>query len=99
MAVKVLITRTVPQEKTREMLQLFGKIRALAIDQPGYISGETLRSCDRPDAFLVISAWQTPEDWESWLLSKKRQAIQTEIDVLLGGNTNYEMFSYALREQ
>jgi len=93
----VLITRTVPDDKTREILSLFREIRTLAIDQPGYISGETLKSCDQPDVFLVISTWQTPEDWEKWLLSKERQLIQGKIDELLGGNTNYEMFEYTLR--
>ena len=99
MAVKVLITRTVPLDKAKEMLRLFGEIRTLAIAQPGYISGETLRSCDQPDVFLVVSTWQTPDDWEEWLLSKERQAVQGKIDVLLGGNTTYEMFDYRLREK
>ncbi len=99
MAIKILITRTVPQDKAREMLTLFREMRSLAIIQPGYISGETLKSNDRPDVFLVISTWQSPEEWEQWLLSKERQAIQDNIDGLLGGNTSYEMFNYNLREQ
>jgi heme-degrading monooxygenase HmoA len=98
MAIKILITRTVPQDKAREMLTLFRKMRSLAVVQSGYISGETLKSSDRPDVFLVISTWQSPEDWEKWLLSKERQAIQDSIDVLLGGNTSYEMFNHNLRE-
>ena len=98
MAIKVLITRTVPQDMTREMLRLLREIRTLAIAQPGYISGETLRSVDRPDVFLVIGTWQSPDDWETWLLSKERQAFQSKVDALLGGNTTYEMFDYALRE-
>ncbi|MBC2712215.1 MAG: antibiotic biosynthesis monooxygenase [Desulfosarcina sp.] len=52
---------------------------------------------DRPDVFLVISTWESAEDWEKWLLSKERQAIQAEIDALLGGNTRYEMFHYGFR--
>jgi len=99
MAIKILITRTVPQEKAREMLTLFREMRSLATVQPGYISGETLKSDDRPDVFLVISTWQSPEDWEKWLLSKERQAVQDTIDELLGGKTSYEMFNYNLREQ
>ena len=94
MSIKVLITRTVPREKSREMLQLFREMRSLASNQPGYISGETLKSSDRPDVFLVISTWESPDGWEKWLLSKERQAIQEKIDTLLGGKTNYEMFHY-----
>jgi heme-degrading monooxygenase HmoA len=98
MSIKVLITRTVPPEKARDMLQLFREMRSLATKQPGYISGETLRSNDRLDVFLVISTWESPEDWEQWLLSKERQEIQEKIDTLLGGRTDYEMFRYGLRE-
>ncbi len=99
MAIKILITRTVPPEMTTEMLKLFKEMRSLALTQSGYISGETLKSNDRPDVYLVISTWQSPEDWEKWLLSKHRQEIQSKIDALLGGNTSYEMFSYGFREK
>ena len=97
MTVKILITRTVPENKGRKMLGLFKEMRALAADQPGYVSGETMKSSDRPDIYLIISTWETPEHWESWLLSKERQKIQANIDELLGGNTNYEMFHYGFR--
>jgi heme-degrading monooxygenase HmoA len=98
MSVKILITRTIPQENARDMLNLFKKLRSLATEQNGYISGETLRSSDRPDVFLVISTWASANDWENWLKSKKRQEIQGKIDALLGGKTAYEMFHYGLRE-
>ena len=89
MTVKILITRTVPEDKGRNMLGLFKEMRSLAADQPGYISGETMKSSDRPDIYLIISTWETPGHWEKWLLSKERQKIQTQIDELLGGNTKY----------
>ncbi len=98
MAVKILITRTVPQEKAREMIILFREMRTLATSQPGYIKGETLKSNDRPDVYLVISTWSSEDDWEKWLLRKERQVIQEKIDALLGGNTAYEMFNYGIRD-
>ncbi len=98
MAVKVLIKRDVHREKAKEMIPLFRQMRSLAIDQPGYISGETLKSLDKPDVFLVISTWQSSEDWEKWLLSKERQEIQGKMDSLPGGKTEYEMFHYGFSE-
>lgn len=98
MSIKVLIKRTVPQDKSREMLNLFREMRSLATGQDGYISGETLKSTDRLDVFLVISTWASSGDWENWLKNKDRQKIQGKIDALLGGNTSYEMFQYGLRE-
>ena len=98
MVVKVLIKRMVPEEKAKKMIPLFRQMRVLATNQSGYISGETLKSFDRPDSFLVISIWQSPEYWEKWLLNQERREIQDKIDALLGGRTEYEMFYYGFGE-
>lgn len=94
MAVKVLIQRSVPKEKAKDLIPLFREIRILANNQPGYITGETLKSMDHPEKFLVISTWQSASDWNSWLTSPERQEIQGRIDGLLGGKTEYEVFHY-----
>ena len=98
MTVKILIKRNVPRDKAKEMIPLFREMRILAVNQPGYISGETLKSFDVPNTFLVISTWQSSDHWEKWLLSKERQEIQDKIDSLLGGKTEYEMFHYGFAE-
>ncbi len=98
MAVKILIRRQVPQEKAKAMIPLFRQMRALATEQPGYITGETLRSIENPREFLVISTWQSSEDWSRWLQSKARSEVQQKIDALLGGETKYEIFHYGFSE-
>ena len=98
MAVKVLIKRSVPENKAKEMIPLFRRMRALAMNQEGYISGETLRNMDNPEEFLVISSWQSSQDWSSWLKSSERQEVQDRIDALLGGRTHYEIFHYGFSE-
>jgi heme-degrading monooxygenase HmoA len=94
MAIKVLIKRRVPLEKARETITLFRQLRILATAQEGYISGETLRSLDRPEEFIVISAWQSAQDWKNWLASQQRKEIQSKIDQLLGGETSYDIYHY-----
>ena len=98
MAVKVLIQRNVPERKAREMIPLFRKMRTLANEQPGYITGETMRNLEKPDEFLVISTWETSDDWKRWVQSNERQQIQSQIDTLLGGKTEYEIFHYGFAE-
>ena len=98
MAVKVLIKRRVSDEKAKEMIPLFRKMRSLAMNQPGYISGETLRNMNDPEEYIVISSWQSSEEWVAWLNSSDRQAIQSEIDTLLGGQTKYDIFHYGFSE-
>ena len=98
MAVKVLIKRKVPENKAREMIPLFRQMRALAMNQEGYISGETLRNLNSPEEFIVISTWQSSDHWNNWLKSTERQNIQNKIDELLGGNTRYEVYHYGFSE-
>jgi len=80
------------------MIPLFRKMRRLANDQPGYITGETMRNLEKPDEFLVISTWETSDDWKRWVQSNERQQIQSQIDALLGGKTEYEIFHYGFKE-
>jgi len=98
MAVKILIKRTVPRDRAKELIPLFRQIRSHAIKQPGYISGETLKRLDKPDQFLIISTWQSSDDWEKWLNSKERNDLQDKIDGLLGGKTDYEIYHYGFTE-
>ena len=98
MAVKILIRRIVPANKARQMIPLFREMRTLANEQPGYITGETMRNLENPDEFLVVSTWETSDDWNRWVQSKEREQIQSKIDDLLGGKTNYEIFHYGFAE-
>jgi len=98
MAVKIFIKRLVPQDKARAMIPLFRQMRASAATQPGYITGETLKSVDKPEEFMVISTWQSSEDWKKWLQSKERNEVQSKIDELLGGETEYDIYHYGFSE-
>jgi heme-degrading monooxygenase HmoA len=98
MAVKILIRRSVPEDKARDMIPLFRKMRTLANEQPGYITGETMRNIENPDEYLVISTWATSDDWKRWVESNERRQIQSQIDKLLGGKTVYEIFHYGFVE-
>lgn len=94
MAVKILIKRKVPREKGMALLNLIGELRLRAAAQPGYISGETMRSIDRPDEYLVISTWLGIDDWKAWAASKERAEIQSKIDEIIGEPTQYEAYDY-----
>ena len=94
MAVKIIINRKVSREKEKKLRPLLIQLRALATAQPGYISGETLRNVDRPEEYLVISMWQSVNNWKAWASSKKRAEIQEKIDVLLGTKTEYNLYLY-----
>jgi heme-degrading monooxygenase HmoA len=94
MAVKIIIKRVVPQNKAEALKPLLQKLRNLAMQQPGYISGETFKRIDRPGESLVVSTWQSMENWREWVVNDIRKGTQEKIDHLLGENTEYEIYSY-----
>jgi heme-degrading monooxygenase HmoA len=94
MAVKILIKRMMPESKTNELMPLFRRLRNLATNQPGYISGETLKRVDKPGEFLIISTWQSIDDWREYVVSQERTDIQHEIDARIGTETTYEIYQY-----
>ena len=90
MPVSVLIRRTFSEtEKAAELAPLIVKLRSLAAIQPGYLTGRTFRCLDCAGEYLVISTWNTMEDWTRWLNSPERQELQNRIDELLGEKTEY----------
>jgi len=92
MPIQVIIKRKFQIDNPEKLLPLLTELRAHAQDQPGYISSETLRSRDNPEEFLVVSQWQTAEDWKKWLQSTERRDIQGQVDSLIGEKTFYEIF-------
>jgi heme-degrading monooxygenase HmoA len=94
MAVKVLIKRKVPKGKEVDLVKLITRLRTMATRQPGYISGETMRNVQDREEYLVISTWQSAEDWEAWKTNEERETIQADIDALLGETTRYEIYQY-----
>ena len=94
MAFKVFVKRVVPAHKAADLMPLLLELRSHATNQPGYISGETLKRIDNPGEEMVISNWQSLEAWRRWLTSEERMAIQRRIDTLLGEETCYEIYHY-----
>ena len=94
MAIKILIKRQVPEGSAEFLNSLLIELRNLTIKQPGYVGGETLKRVDEPGHSLVISTWQSMEDWKKWHASSERADIQGKIDTLLGKRTEYEIYTY-----
>jgi len=94
MSIEVLIKRKIKQgPQARKVVPLILQLRALATYQPGYISGRTLFNVENPEDCLVISEWQTLEDWYQWMKNTERDAIQAKIDAATGEPTEYGVYA------
>lgn len=94
MTVKIVIKRKVSKDREKELLPLIKELRILTTSQNGYISGETLQRIDKLGETVVVSTWETVEDWNRWVNSQERAVLQNKIDILLGQETKYEIYSH-----
>ena len=85
---------TVSKTSEKELYRCIKQIRRLVPQQPGYISGEYLKSIDETDEITTISTWFSVEDWQIWLDSEDRKEIQTSIDAIPGVTTEYTIYRY-----
>ena len=94
MAIEVMIRRRVKQgHQARQLVPLILQMRALATYQPGYISGKTLCNLQKPEECLVISSWESEEDWERWQHSWERAEIEKKVESLTQEQTTYEIYN------
>ena len=94
MSFEVMIKRKIKQgPQARKVVPLILQLRALATYQPGYISGRTLFNVGNPEECLVISEWQSLDDWYRWMKSKDRMEIQSKIEALTGEPTEHSIFA------
>ena len=96
MAVKILIKRKFKNGNMRAASRFLINNRSGAMQQRGYISSETLRSLDDKDQIMVVSMWESMEDWQAWKNSETRKANVAEFEDYMTGETVYEHYSLGL---
>ncbi len=90
--IKVFIERHAKDGKS--LLPLLGKIRTTAMQQPGYISGETLVSTENSSIITVISTWQSLKDWKAWEQSEERAKLEQLIEPRLVEKSKIKTYHY-----
>lgn len=93
MAVSIIIRRIVNDAiMAGKLAPLIIQLRSRAAVQPGFLTDQTFSCLDCDGEYLIISTWNTLEDWNKWMTSDERMAIQRQIDDLLGEKTLYRYY-------
>jgi len=95
MSVRVIIDRKVKEGNESELFDLLKELRSKAISSEGYISGETLRALSDPYNYVVVSTWQSTDDWENWEKNTERKRIHTRIEKLMQRPTRTKIYVHA----
>ena len=95
MITKVIIKRKLIPGKEKEFLSLLRQLRLTAMEQDGYISGETLICAEQTDKILVISKWASWDHWKTWKKHGKRKVIDDLLNELQEEPTIYEPYVFS----
>jgi heme-degrading monooxygenase HmoA len=96
MTVRVLIRRKVVPGNELALADLLTRLRTIALQAKGYISGETLHSLEDVNESLVISTWETLQDWRAWEVNAGRRDLQAKIDRLLVYPSEHRIMVYGV---
>ena len=75
-----------------KLMAVIREVRNEAMKQKGYITGETLVHTEDSSKVIVITTWQSLEDWKAWDTNAKRLKLKERIDELL--EEPYEVRTY-----
>jgi len=92
MIVKIIIDRKVKKGKETEFYNLLKELRSKAVSSKGYISGETLRALPDLHNYIVVSTWQSADDWKNWERNPERKKIQARIEKLMVRPTKTKIY-------
>ena len=95
MLVKVFIKRQIAEGKCDEAFALLKALRFAAMEQEGYVSGETLIRAGDPHKIMVISTWQGLENWQKWKESAKRKELEAQLEALHTEPVLYEPYVFS----
>ncbi len=94
MITKVIIKRIISKGKENEFFSLLRDLRFNAMGQEGYISGETLVCADQTNKVMIISQWETMEEWKAWEDNEKRIEMDKSLRELQEKPTEYEAYVF-----
>ncbi|MEW6488289.1 MAG: antibiotic biosynthesis monooxygenase [Thermodesulfobacteriota bacterium] len=81
--VRVLIERRISEGLMGDFQQALRRTRLVAVQKPGYLSGESWRDADDPNRYVVISTWTSRQAWDAWAASDARRVAMGEIRPML----------------
>lgn len=94
MAVRIAIIRRVPESMVGSVRPVLLKLRSLAMEQPGYFGGETLVNTEDPEEYLVLSSWNSAEDWKSWTKNSQRRELADQLKLMLGTDPTLRIYQH-----
>jgi len=92
--IRVLIERRIAQGLEHYYDCTVKRTISQVVRAPGCIAGESLKDKFDPGRRIIMSKWESPEHWESWLHSPERKNVISELAPLLEGSERITMLEH-----
>lgn len=90
--IKVLLERRVKKKNYAKLMEHLIDIRAAALRQPGYITGETLVKGNDPIDVMIITSWISEDHWNAWITKRQRIELNDIINHLIEGEPKVTIY-------
>ena len=81
--IRVLIERRIAEGLADYYDKTIKRTVSAVVAAPGCISGESLKDSNNVNRRIVMSKWESMEDWQSWYRSDARRNVIAEITPML----------------
>ncbi len=92
--IRVLIERRIAEGLEQYYDLTVKRTISQVVSAPGCIAGESLKDTMDPRRRIVMSKWESLEDWEAWLNSPERKVVVAELAPLLEGGERITMLEH-----
>ncbi len=79
-------------DKTKQLKPLLKELRKKSQKQPGFLSRTTYSNVGDPGELIVLSEWESMEDWMRWMENKEAKELQWKVDSIIGEKTSFEIY-------
>lgn len=81
--IKVLIDRQIADDMESTYEEAIKHTLNAIVAAPGYVSGASYKDCSDPNHRIIITNWQSQEDWSQWSHSEERKNVIAAIQPIL----------------
>ncbi len=88
--IKVVVERELKHGE--DIGRLLLELHMIAVQQKGHVSNETWINASDSRNIVILSTWQSLEDWKAWEESQSRLNILQKIEPLVAGKTKIDVY-------
>lgn len=97
--VRVVVRRQMKEHTEGKVQNILLDLRAAALHQPGYVTGQTLVNIADPHEIVTLGTWVSPEHFTAWRESEQRVELAAVLSPLLAAEEQISIYRIVGQEE